>query len=101
MYDLMESNNYASKMQQDMIKEIETSHPKYAVSVINPASWSMKPNSDMTIIKWSDTYFKQNYTLAGLISSFENNYKAYWDEEARTNKPLSPLNLFVMERKSK
>jgi hypothetical protein len=101
MYDLMESNNYASKMQQDMIKEIETSHPKYAVSVINPASWSMKPNSDMTIIKWSDTYFKQNYTLAGLISSFENTYKAYWDEEARTNKPLSPLNLFVMERKSK
>ena len=102
MYDLMESNNYASKMQLDMIKEIETSRPKYAVSVMYPTSWLQKPNSDMSILKWSNTYFKQNYILIGLITSIsEDTYKAYWDEDARINKPLSSFNLFVMERKSK
>jgi hypothetical protein len=72
------------------------------VSVTCPTSWLQKTNSDMTIIKWADTYFKQNYMLVGLITKIsENNYKAYWDEEARINKPLSSFNLFLMERKSK
>ncbi len=102
MYGLMESRNYASKMQLDMIKEIEASHPKYAVLVAIPDSWLSKPDSDMTIVKWSETYFNQNYTTVGLIDAVsENNYKVYWNEEARNNKPSTPFNLIVMERTAK
>jgi hypothetical protein len=99
VYGLMESHDYASKMQLDMIKEIEASQPKYAILVTIPDSWSSKPKSDMTIVKWSETYFNQNYTTVGLIDAVsEDNYKVYWDEEARRTKPSSPFNIFIMER---
>lgn len=102
VYSLMESHDYASKMQLDMIKEIETSRPKYAILVNIPDSWLRKPESDMTIVKWSETYFNQNYTIVGLIDAVsEDNYKVYWDEEARRTKPSSPFNIFIMERTAK
>jgi hypothetical protein len=62
----------------------------------------VKPDADMTIIKWSKTYFSQNYITVGLIDAVsENKYKAYWDEEARRTKPSSPFNIFIMERTAK
>jgi hypothetical protein len=98
-YGLMEPHSYASKMQLEMIREIETAQPKYAVVVIVPTSWLPRDDSDKTILKWSETYFNQNYTTVGLLSSTINeSYKIYWDEEARNNKPLSPNYLLVMER---
>jgi hypothetical protein len=98
-YRLMRAHKYASKMQLDMIKEIEASRPQYAVLVTVPASWVRKPESDTTIIKWSETYFNQNYTTVGLIDAVsENAYKVYWDEEAGRNKPLSTYSVFVMKR---
>ena len=102
VYGLMESHDYAPPMQLEMIKEIETSRPKYAVLVNISTSWLAERNSDMTIIKWSQTYLSQNYTTVGLIDAVsENNYKVYWDEEARRTKPSSPFNIFIMERTAK
>jgi hypothetical protein len=99
-YGLMETNDYASKMQLDMIKEIETSRPKYVVLETIPTAWLQQKNSDMTIIKWSEKYFNQNYTAVGFIDSIsEDNYKFYWDEESRRNKPLSPFYIYVLKRK--
>ena len=99
VYGLMESHDYASKMQLEIIEEIEASRPKYAVLVNIPDSWLSSSTSDMTIIKWSDKYFSQNYITVGFIDAVsENKYKAYWDEEARRTKPSSPFNIFIMER---
>jgi UDP-N-acetyl-D-mannosaminuronic acid transferase (WecB/TagA/CpsF family) len=99
VYGLMESHDYVSKMQLEIIKEIEASRPKYVVLVTIPDSWLSSSTSDMTIIKWSDKYFSQNYITVGLIDAIsENKYKAYWDEEARRTKPSSPFNLLIMER---
>ena len=99
LYGLMESHDYASKMQLEIIKEIEASRPKYAVLVTIPDSWLSSSTSDTTIVKWSDKYFSQNYITVGLMdATSENEYKAYWDEEARRTKPSSPFNLFIMER---
>jgi len=98
----MESHSYASRMQLEMIQEIKKADPKYAVFVNIPDSWLGQPNSDMTIISWSQKHFNQNYTTVGLIDSIsENDYKIYWDEKAGRNKPTSPFNIFVMERNIK
>ncbi|OGP91055.1 MAG: hypothetical protein A2031_09075 [Deltaproteobacteria bacterium RBG_19FT_COMBO_43_11] len=98
-YRLMRTHKYASKMQLDMIKEIETARPKYAVLVTIPSSWLSGPDSDFTIINWAQTYFNKNYTLVELVTSVaENQYKIYWDEEARKKQLLSPFNIFVMKR---
>ena len=98
-YGLMEPHSYASEMQLEFIKEIETSRPQYIVFVNVTTSWLPRPDSDKTILKWAETFIKQNYTTVGLIDSVSaDNYKIYWDEEARKTKPSSPFNLFIMER---
>jgi 4-amino-4-deoxy-L-arabinose transferase-like glycosyltransferase len=101
-YGLMEPHSYASKMQLEFIREIETSRPQYIVFVNVTTSWLPRPDSDKTIIKWAETFLKQNYTTVGLIDNVSNdNYQIYWDEEARRNEPLSPNNLFVVKRNIK
>ena len=102
VYGLMESHDYASQMQLEMIKEIETSRPEYIILVNVATSWLPRRDSDKTILKWAETFLKQNYTTVGLIDSVsEDNYRIYWDEEARKNRPLSPNNLFVVKRNIK
>ena len=99
VYGLMEPQDYASKMQLDMIREIEKAHPKYIVFVNILYSWLLRPNSDTTIFKWAQRYFDLNYRIVGLVEINPNGHsKAYWDDEARRNKPMSRFNLYVLER---
>jgi hypothetical protein len=101
-YGLMEPHSYASKMQQEFIQEIETSKPEYIVFVNVTTSWLPEPDSDKTILKWTEKFIKQNYRIVGLIDSVSaDNYRIYWDEEARRNKPLSEDYLFVVKRNIK
>ncbi len=98
-YGLMEPHSYASKMRLEFIQEIEKSRCQYIVFVNVNYSWALTPDSDQTIIKWAETFIKQNYTIVGLIDGItEDHYRIYWDEEARKNRPLSPNNLFVLKR---
>jgi hypothetical protein len=98
-YGLMEPHSYASKMQLEFIQEIETSKPKYIVLVNVPTSWGVRPDSDKTVIKWSETFLKQNYKTVGLVDAiFKDSYQIYWDEEAESNRPLSQNNLRVLKR---
>jgi len=101
VYGLMEHQDYASEMQLDMIHEIEETHPKYAVFVNVPYSWLLRPDSDMTIFKWAQTYLNSNYHTVGLVEVIPyGNYRAYWDDEARiNNRPPSEFNVYVLKRK--
>ena len=100
VYGLMEPHAYASKMQLDMIHEIEKARPKYAVIVDVPVSWLRGPNSDTTIFKWAQRYLDLNYRIVGLVDINPNgNSKAYWDDDARRNRPTSQFNVYVLERR--
>jgi 4-amino-4-deoxy-L-arabinose transferase-like glycosyltransferase len=101
-YGLIEQHIYASKMQLDFIQEIETSQPQYVVLVNVTTSWLTRRDSDKTIMKWTETFLKQNYTTVGLIDGiYKDHYQIYWDEEARRNRPLSQSSLFVLKRNIK
>ncbi|HVP81232.1 MAG TPA: glycosyltransferase family 39 protein [Thermodesulfobacteriota bacterium] len=100
VYGLMEAQHYASKMQLDMINEIEKARPKYIVFVNIPYSWLARPNSDTTILKWAPRYLDLNYRIVGLVEiNPQGHSKAYWDDEAKRNRPASPFNVHVLERK--
>ena len=98
MYGLMENQDYASKMQQEMIHEIESNNPKYAVLVNVPYSWLRKPNSDSTIINWADAYLKKNYRIVGVVDISNDSYAAYWEKELLRYKRMSRYNIYVFER---
>jgi len=100
VYGLMEPQHYAYNMQIEMIREIEEARPKYAVIINVPTSWLRRPDSSTTIFKWAETYLRMKYRIAGFVDiSRGGNSKAYWDDEARRNKPTSQFNVFVLERK--
>jgi len=102
VYALMEPQDYASWMQHDMIREIEAAPPKYVVFVNVPTSWLARPNSDMTILNWTQTYTNDHYTVVGIIDIVaDDSRSSYWDEEIGRYKPQSPFNLVVFERKEK
>lgn len=67
-YGLMEPQKYASQMQQDIIREIESARPKYLVSVAMDYSWLQRPDSEHTVFTWANGYLTQNYTAAGFVN---------------------------------
>ena len=100
VYGLMEPQEFASRMQREMIHEIENARPKYIVFVNVAFSWLSRPNSDTAILKWAPRYFDLNYRIVGLVEINPQGYsKAYWDDEARRMRPTSPFNVRVLERK--
>ena len=100
VYGLMEPHDYASRMQPDMIQEIEKACPKYVVFVNIPFSWLPRPDSDRTIFRWAQIYLSTHYDTVGLVQVMPHgNYQSYWDSEARINRPLSEFSVHVLKRK--
>ena len=67
-YGLMEPQPYAHQMQQEMMREIETAHPKFLVMVVVNKSWLAGRDSDQSILRWADAYCDANYEEVGLIN---------------------------------
>jgi len=101
VYGLMEPQEFASRMQREMIHEIENARPKYIVFVNIPYSWLVRQNSDMTLLKWAQRYLDLNYRLVGLADIDPNGIsKVYWNDESIKNGPRSQFNVYVLERKA-
>jgi hypothetical protein len=97
-YPLMELQPYASAMQRQMIREIETADPRFLVFVSATRSWVVRPGSDQTIFGWFEAY-QRGFTRVGvadIVSPQETVYR--WGEAARTYAPRSDVWLMVFER---
>lgn len=98
-YPLMEPHPYASEMQRDLIRAIETARPRYVVFVSNPLSWLAQPDSDQAILKWASGYFNTGYQRVGVIDMFSPAYTEYrWDAQTRGYRPRSPVFITVLRR---
>jgi hypothetical protein len=83
-YALMEAQPDASRMQHEMMREIESNKPGYMVYVSHELSWIFNPNSDRTIFHWFDRYAGQFYEQAGVVDEGPNGKSEYfWDGAAR------------------
>jgi len=96
----MEKQKYSARMQDEMIGEITTAHPKYLVYVGIGASWLAR-NTSEKILKWSQAYVKQCYRIVGVGDIFSDNETGWaWDDAAERYRPQSQNLLFVLNRKS-
>jgi hypothetical protein len=68
MYGLMEPQPYALKMQNDVIRDLETTRPEYIVDVDVSTSWLVRDNSNTRILDWWENYQTQHYDLAETIN---------------------------------
>ena len=101
MYGLMEDQPYALKMQQQMIREIEASAPRYLVLVNVPSSWTARPDSVRLVFEWYQAYTRDAFEKVGLVdlvSTDETDY--FWDREAAARSPRSPYYVEILRRKA-
>ena len=99
-YPLMEPHAHASRMQDEMMREIEAAHPLYVVSVVDPWSWLVRPESDRRILAWFDRYARACYDIVGAAAIAPTGTTFYWEADLARFKPASTNTLFVHRRKS-
>ena len=94
----METHPYATKMQEEMIRQIEETSPEFVVFVNISTSWLARPNSNLMIFEWFDSYIR-NYQCVGVIDILSASQTYYaWDERANYA-PQSSAWLKVYRRK--
>jgi hypothetical protein len=99
-YPLMEEQRYAERMQEEMIREIESLHPAYLVFVTIRTSWLAQNNSEK-ILTWADRYIRQCYDLAGVadVHSTETS-EIQWDAAAASYQPRSRNIVYTFHRRN-
>ncbi|HWX21602.1 MAG TPA: hypothetical protein VN578_16995 [Candidatus Binatia bacterium] len=74
-YPLMEKHEFASKMQREMISEIERARPEYVVYVDDDLSWLVRETSDQTLFNWWKGYMATNLDLVSTTEIKEGGVK--------------------------
>jgi 4-amino-4-deoxy-L-arabinose transferase-like glycosyltransferase len=99
-YALMEPQRFASQMQAEMIKEVESAHPRYLVFVRIDHSWLVTPSSDQRIVGWARDYAGRCYDLVGVADLFsEEKSGIVWDDAAQSYEPQSDNLVYTFRRK--
>ena len=100
MYGLMENQPYAERMQRQMIREIESSRPKYLVLANVATSWLKEPTSPRILSQWQDRYLQDFYEPVGIIDILDSETTRYlWDDKVAGYVPRSDSYLNVYRRK--
>ena len=87
-YPLMEPHQYAERMQEDMIREIEVSRPAYLVLAAFQSSWAVGPGSPRLIFDWVRRYSSEFYDCVGVIDGKSFNFTEYhWDKADDGDQP--------------
>ena len=93
-YPLMEPQRYARRMEQQMIKEIETAHPRVLIAVHVPIQ---PPDS---LFAWLDRYAAQDFETVGLVTIKGGEQGVFhWDSSARGIMPDSEAYIRILKRK--
>lgn len=98
-YPLMEKQAYASKMQREMIAEVERANPRYLVMIGVGESWREQPGSDRTIFDWSERVVNHSYTLDGVADMLPDGTRWVWGPEAARYEPRAQSVLMVFRRR--
>jgi len=99
-YGLMETQKYATQMQQEMIREIERARPKFLISVVMPDSWLQRPESERLIFTWANEYAAQNYTVAGFVNMVAPGKTDYYFDNVPQSVPQLGKYILIYQRKS-
>ena len=98
MYALMENHDYALKMQRELIRDIESSRPKFLIFVNVDTSWLKNQNSHTLLLSWIQRYQAQHYRLVGLVDIYSQSTRYQWAQKVNWP-PNSPFWVAVLERK--
>ncbi len=86
--------------QQELIKDVETTRPRFVVYVNHGISWATYPNTDASIFNWFGTYQQENLRLIGVADKLPDGRVNYvWDNAVNTYQPQGTSYVGVFEHK--
>jgi hypothetical protein len=77
MYPLMEPQPYAKAMQEDMIRELVAANAANYVFVGVSSSWLPRPESDLSIMSWFESYQREHLCPIALVQLFSDDHIQY------------------------
>jgi hypothetical protein len=96
----METHKFVQQMQKQMISEIEAAQPEWFIFVHVQASWIMRPESNLDIMRWSSEYANTYYTSVGIIDIPPDwNTVTIWGDKAANYRTSSEHWVGVYKRK--
>ena len=99
-YPLMEPQKFATRMQQEMIREITSARPKYLVIVNVGSSWGSFPESDRTILEWMwSRPHSIEWQIEGVADMRSHPTRYVFGDEARTFLPTTAPALLIVKRR--
>ena len=100
-FPLMEPQPFARQMQEEMIREIESSKPEFVVQVIASLSWFRRAASDPRLFDWWTRSYQTNYALVGAVVMNEPDETRYlWGAVAANCGGFPNGGMAVYRRKS-
>jgi len=100
MYPLMERQKFAETMRQEMLREIETARPTYAVFVGVNTSWVDHSPSDTAARDRLMEYANTNYGQVGLLEILSPEHtEVRWENALADYTPKSPYRIVVLKRR--
>jgi len=101
MYPLMEPQPLAPRMQDEMIRDIESAHPLFVVFVRSRTSWLPRPDSDRRILTWADHYLRRCYDVVGIAERLPGGESVLrWDAEVAGYQPQGEDLTYTLRRRS-
>ena len=99
-FALMEPQPYARRMQEEMIREIESAEPRFIVHATSNSSWWATVQSEKLLANWW-TEYRTNYTMVGAVELVSPEKTRYlWGEETRDYVVTPGTALLVYQRRS-
>jgi 4-amino-4-deoxy-L-arabinose transferase-like glycosyltransferase len=99
-YPLMESQPYASVMQHDMVREIESTRPEFLVQVPYALSWLPQPDSSRYLVDWSTNYAANFYHPVATVGFAPGRgLVATWNPEGTNLPPSTGEYLTIYQRR--
>jgi hypothetical protein len=100
MYPLTEDQPYAAGMRQELIRDVESARPEYAVFVHVDRSWLTDLDKPDAALNWWTGYRAANYELVGAVDIVSDDRTEYrWDDAATAYEFQSDDYLQVYRRK--
>jgi hypothetical protein len=99
-FALMETQRYALRMQQEMIREIESAEPVLFILVEIGSSWGIRPGSERFIFEWFQEYRMRYLHQVGVVDILSADSTVYhWGDDSIGYSPHSEYRIRIFKRK--
>jgi len=102
-FPITEPHEYAGRMKNEMLDDIESTRPKFIIMVSNPFSWFSRPgplDEYNNFKRRFDSYRSKFYYITGIIDMRVDGPTVYrWDDDVAGYYPVSNFWITVFKRK--